>query len=284
MLEVLQVVLDVAIATFIAGALFTAGLEVTLQQVFAPLKDTSSVARTLLANVVLMPLFVYGMSVVFPLEQPFMVGVLLYGIASGAPYTPRLVSVAGADVASSIGSTMLLTVLTIAYMPIVLPWIIPGTEIGVWAIAKPLLLQMFVPLVVGLGIRSASARAAAALLRPANVIVNLSALVFLVLALVLHREALLDTLGTGAVSSAVALTVAGFVLGFALGPRGARPRVTLGLVTTARNIGAAATVATANFGDEPRVLITIAVCMFVVFALAFPAAKLYFKQRLDGGA
>ena len=284
MLEILQVVLDVAIATFIAGALFTAGLEVTLQQVFAPLKDTSSVARTLLANVVLMPLFVYGMSVVFPLEQPFMVGVLLYGIASGAPYTPRLVSVAGADVASSIGSTMLLTVLTIAYMPIVLPWIIPGTEIGVWAIAKPLLLQMFVPLVVGLGIRSASARAAAALLRPANVIVNLSALVFLVLALVLHREALLDTLGTGAVSSAVALTVAGFVLGFALGPRGARPRVTLGLVTTARNIGAAATVATANFGDEPRVLITIAVCMFVVFALAFPAAKLYFKQRLDGGA
>jgi predicted Na+-dependent transporter len=52
------------------------------------------------------------------------------------------------------------------------------------------------------------------------------------------------------------------------------------LATTARNIGAAATIATANFGDEPEVLITIAVCMFVVFALAFPAAKLYFHKRL----
>lgn len=284
MSEVLQVVLDVAIAVFIAGALFTAGLEVTFRQVFTPLKDTASVVRTLLANVVLMPLFVYAMSLAFPLEHPFMVGVLLYGVASGAPYTPRLVSVANADVASSIGSTMLLTVLTIAYMPFVLPWLVPGTEIGTWAIAKPLLLQMFVPLVVGLGVRRASTRAAQLLLRPANLVVNLSALVFLVLALVLHRAALLDTVGTGAISSAVALTVVGFLLGFALGQRGAGPRVTLGLVTTARNIGAAATIATANFGDEPRVLITIAVCMFVVFALAFPAAKLYFRHRLNGGA
>ena len=55
----------------------------------------------------------------------------------------------------------------------------------------------------------------------------------------------------------------------------------MGLVTTARNIGAAATIATANFGDEPKVLITIAVCMFVVFALAFPVAKLYFNKRLE---
>jgi len=57
--------------------------------------------------------------------------------------------------------------------------------------------------------------------------------------------------------------------------------VTLGLITTARNIGAAATVATANFRDDPRVLITVAVCMFVVFAIAFPASKLYFRKRLS---
>jgi hypothetical protein len=60
-----------------------------------------------------------------------------------------------------------------------------------------------------------------------------------------------------------------------------RGRVTLGLITTARNIGAAATVATANFRDEPRVLITVAVCMFVVFALAFPVSKLFFRKRLS---
>ena len=280
MFETLEIVLNVAIVVFIAGVLFTAGLEVTFRQVFEPMKNAGLVARALVANVLLVPLVVYAMSVFFPLEPPFMIGVLLYGFASGAPYTPKLVNVAGGDVPNSIAATMLLTVLTILYMPCVLPFLVPGSEIGIWEIAKPLLLQMFVPLVIGLGIRHLSERVATRLLRPANVVVNLSALTFLVLALVLHWDELVATAGTGALASAIVLTLVAFGIGYALGPGRLRGRVTLGLITTARNIGAAATIATANFRDDPRVLITVAVCMFVVFALAFPTAKLYFNKRL----
>ena len=139
---------------------------------------------------------------------------------------------------------------------------------------------MFVRVVIGLGIRHLSEGVATRLLRPANVVVNLSALTFLVLALVLHWDELVATAGTGALASAIVLTLVAFGIGYALGPGRLRGRVTLGLITTARNIGAAATIATANFRDDPRVLITVAVCMFVVFALAFPTAKLYFNKRL----
>jgi len=281
--DALKLTLDIAIVLFIGGALFTAGLEVSIEQVFTPLKNRSLVGRALLANVLLAPLLVYAMSALFPLERPHSIGFLLYGFAAGAPYTPRLVSVAGGDVPNSIGLTMLLTVLTILYMPIILPFLVPGTEIGLWAIARPLLLQMFVPLMIGLGARHASATLAERLRRPANLIVNLSAAVFLVLALWLHHEALLATAGTGTVTSAVALTLGTFGLGYLLGTDGEKGKVTLGLVSTARNIGAAATIATANFGEDPEVLITIAVCMFIVFALAFPVAKLYFHERLTVG-
>ena len=280
MLETLEIVLNVAIAVFIAGVLFTAGLEVTIAQVLEPMKDAGLTARVLVANVLLVPLVTYGMSVFFPLDPPYMIGVLLYGFASGAPYTPKLVSAAGADVPSSIAATMLLTVLTILYMPFVLPFLVPGTEIGIWEIAKPLLLQMFVPLVIGLAIRHFRERTADRLLRPAHLVVNLSAITFLVLALVLHWDELVTTARTGALASAVVLTLVAFGIGYALGPGRLKGRVTLGLITTARNIGAAATIATANFRDDPRVLITVAVCMFVVFALAFPAAKLYFNERV----
>jgi ACR3 family arsenite transporter len=245
----------------------------------APLKNRSILIRSLLANIVLAPLIVYAMSIVFPLERPFMIGVLLYGFAAGAPYTPKLVSVAAGDVPTSIGLTILLTVLTIFYMPLILPFLVPGTSIGIWDIAEPLLLQMFVPLVIGLLLRHLNERLAAKALRPANVIVNLSLLVFLVLALALHHEALLAIVGTGVVSSAAALTVLTFGAGCLLGRGGQKEKVTLGLVTTARNIGAAATIAMANFGNEPEVLLTIVVCLFVVFALAFPAAKLYSARR-----
>lgn len=279
MLEALHTALDLSVALFIAGVLFVAGLEVTFAQALAPLKNRSILIRSLLANIVLAPLIVYAMSIVFPLERPFMIGVLLYGFAAGAPYTPKLVSVAAGDVPTSIGLTILLTVLTIFYMPLILPFLVPGTSIGIWDIAEPLLLQMFVPLVIGLLLRHFNERLAAKALRPANVIVNLSLLVFLVLALALHHEALLAIVGTGVVSSAAALTVLTFGAGCLLGRGGQKGKVTLGLVTTARNIGAAATIAMANFGNEPEVLLTIVVCLFVVFALAFPAAKLYSTRR-----
>ena len=278
---VLEIILNVAIALFIAGVLFAAGLEVTFQQVLQPMRNAGLVTRALVANLVIVPLLIYGASTVFPLEEPYMIGVLLYGFAAGAPYTPKLVGLAGGDVPNSIAATMLLTVLTIVLMPFVLPFLVPGSEIGIWEIAKPLLLQMFVPLVAGLSIRHVSEAVATKLRRPANVVVNLSALIFLVLALVLHWDELVATAGTGTVAYAVVLTFASFAVGYLLGPGRMRGRVTLGLITTARNIGAAATVATANFRDDPRVLITVAVCMFVVFAIAFPASKLYFRKRLS---
>ncbi len=283
MLEALEVVLNVAIAVFIAGVLFTAGLEVTFQQALEPMRNLGLVTRTLLANLVIVPLLVYGASILYPLERPFMIGVLLYGFSAGAPYTPKLVNVAGGDVPSSIAATMLLTVLTIALMPFVLPLLVPGSAIGIWEIAKPLLLQMFVPLLAGLLIRHTSESAATKLRRPANILVNLSALIFLVLALVLHWDELAATARTGAVAYAILLTIVAFAIGYLLGPGKMRGRVTLGLITTARNIGAAATVATANFRDDPRVLITVALCMFVVFALAFPVSKLFFSKRLSVG-
>ena len=275
--------MNVTIAVFIAGVLFTSGLEVTFEQVVTPLKDRSVVARALLANVVIVPLFVYAMSRLYPLQRPYMIGMLLYGFASGAPYTPKLVSAAAGNVPSSIASTMVLTVLTIGYMPIVLPFIVPGADIGVWEIAKPLLLQMFVPLVIGLGIRHSRAGLADKLLKPSHLVVNLSLGVFLVLAVGLHHDALAAMIGTGVILSAVVLTVVAFAIGYVIGPVGAlgKGKTTLGLITTARNIGAAATVATANFQEDPRVLMTVAVCMFVVFALAFPAARLFFSKRLS---
>lgn len=111
---VLEIILNVAIAVFIAGVLFAAGLEVTFQQVLQPMRNAGLVTRALVANLVIVPLLVYGASTVYPLEEPYMIGVLLYGFAAGAPYTPKLVGLAGGDVPNSIAATMLLTVLSLS--------------------------------------------------------------------------------------------------------------------------------------------------------------------------
>ena len=49
MFEALEIVLNVSIALFIAGVLFTAGLEVTFRQVIEPMRNAGLVTRALVA-------------------------------------------------------------------------------------------------------------------------------------------------------------------------------------------------------------------------------------------
>ena len=53
---------------------------------------------------------------------------------------------------------VLLMVVTIFYLPIVLPLLVPDASISGWDIAKSLIVLMLIPLAIGLMLRSHSAR------------------------------------------------------------------------------------------------------------------------------
>ena len=50
----------------------------------------------------------------------------------------------------------LIMVVTIFYLPIVLPLLLPGVEVNSWDIAKSLIVTMLIPLVIGMLIKSHS--------------------------------------------------------------------------------------------------------------------------------
>ena len=81
---------------------------------------------------------------------------------------------------------------------------------------------------------------------------------------------LIATAKTGALVYGVLLTLAAFAVGYILGPGRMRGRVTLGLITTARNIGAAATVALV-FTSTGDVVLTLA--LFLIAHTGFVAGK-----------
>ena len=106
---------------FIVSSMLAMGLSLTMAQIIEPLKNARLVILALLANFVLVPLLAYLITLVIPLEQSLKIGLIVLATAAGAPFLPKLVQGAKGDIAFGVGLMVLLMVVTIIYLPIVLP-------------------------------------------------------------------------------------------------------------------------------------------------------------------
>jgi predicted Na+-dependent transporter len=121
---------------FVVTSMLAMSLSLSLQQMTQPLKNTRLVILALLANFLLVPLLAYVITKVIPLDQSLQIGVILLGTAAGAPFIPKLVQGAKGNVAYAVGLMFLIMVVTIFYLPFILPLLLPGVEVNPWDIAK----------------------------------------------------------------------------------------------------------------------------------------------------
>jgi predicted Na+-dependent transporter len=176
----LELSAKVAIFIFVVTSMLGVGLGLSLSQILESLRSTRLVFSSLAANVVLVPMLAYFIIRVIPLAQPLDIGIALLGTGAGAPFLPKLAEFARGNLAFAVGLMFLLMTVTIVYMPIVLPVLLPTAHVGVWAIARPLVTVMLMPLTVGLLLRArteAFARFMQTYLRRASTI----ALVFVII-------------------------------------------------------------------------------------------------------
>jgi BASS family bile acid:Na+ symporter len=270
--ENLEPLSRLAVLVFVVACMVAAGLGLTVRDVAAPLRRGRLVVLALMANFVIAPAVAVGLTRVVPLDLPYAVGLLLLGGAAGAPFLPKLAEAAKGDVAFSVGLMLLLTVGSVAFMPLVLPLMIPGLAADPWPILRPLLVTMLLPLAAGMAVR-AKWPAAAARLRPAVVVVsNVSLLIALALLIGLNFTAMLGTFGTGAVAVGVVFVAVSFAAGYALGGPAPATRSVLGLGTGQRNVAAALVVATQNFAD-PGVVVMLLVTTLAGLVVLLAAAR-----------
>jgi bile acid:Na+ symporter, BASS family len=104
----------------------------------------------LLANFLLAPLLMITSLYFAPFEPALKTGLLIYSLCAGAPLLIKLTRAAKHDVALGAAVMMLLMVVMVFYTPIVLPMILSGISVDGWAIAKSLLLELLLPIAVGM--------------------------------------------------------------------------------------------------------------------------------------
>src|SRR3954454_24606942 len=151
-MELLQKASSVAMLAFVLSSMLAMGLNLTVGQIITPLRNVRLVTLSLLVNFVLMPLAATGLATLLRLDEPLGVGLLLLGSAAGAPFLPKLAQIAKGNLAFAVGLMVLLMVITVGYLPLVLPLLLPGVSVNPAKIARSLCLLMLLPLGAALAV------------------------------------------------------------------------------------------------------------------------------------
>ncbi len=257
--QTLQVITQLSVLVFVLSSMLSMGLSLTIAQIMVPLRNTRLVLLGLVANFVLVPLLAYLILLVIPLEQGLATGLIIMACTAGSPFLPKLAESAKGNIAFSVGLMTLLMVVTVIYLPLVLPLLLQGASVSPWAIAQSLIVLMLMPLGIGLLIK-ARYESLADTLQPQMSQASTVALLLLIVALiVLKFRTILGLIGTGGLGAIVVFLVGAFVVGYLLGGGDSGIKSVLGLGTAQRNLSAALLVAGQNFADDPNVLVMIIV-------------------------
>jgi BASS family bile acid:Na+ symporter len=271
-MELLSKAVTVAMLSFVVSSMLAMGAALTVSQIFDPLRNVRLVVLALVANFVLMPLGAFALAKVLWLDEPLGVGLLLLGCAAGAPFLPKLAQLAKGNLPFGVGAMVLLMVITVAYLPIVLPLLLPGVTVNPVKIAQSLVLLMLLPLAIGLFVK-ARYDATAARVKPAlDWLSNVSLILLMVLITVVNFDKVLQVFGTRGILAGLLFIALGFCIGWLLGGPGKDTRTVLALATAQRNIAAALVVGSQSFSD-PKVVVMVIVVAIVGLIILMPLSR-----------
>ncbi|NOX61113.1 MAG: bile acid:sodium symporter family protein [Chloroflexi bacterium] len=276
MTEILTVVVQLSALVFVVGSMMAMGLSLTIPQITKPLKNGKLLVMALVANFILVPLLAYVLTLVFGnlfggFTEDNTIAFLLLATAAGAPFLPKLAQMARGNVAYSVGLMTLLMVVSVFFLPIVLPLLLPGVQVDAAAIARSLVITMLIPLAIGLFIRARYEESADHLQPIFGQASNTALLLMMGVLLLMNVKTILGTVGTGVLLAGVIFYLGSFIIGFLLGfgaDEGTKSVLALG--TGQRNLSAAFVVAAGNFSDRPDVIISLVVLAIVDLVVMLP--------------
>jgi BASS family bile acid:Na+ symporter len=225
---------------------------------------------------VLCPALAYLLGVVLPLTEPYAMGLMLLGLAPCAPLLPMMADKARGDVNYAASFMLLASAGTVIYMPLAVPLLVKGLTVSAWAVAKPMLLLVMIPLLVGIAIQMRRASTAAFLQPYVKNVTSVDTLLMLLLVVVIYAKGFVGAIGTWAILAQVlffTLTIVGsYALAFGVPPR-RKSVLTLGLST--RNCGAALAPLLVASDVEQNAIVMVSLGIPMMFIAALIAARVF---------
>jgi bile acid:Na+ symporter, BASS family len=277
--DFLQTTLKITLVIFMVGNLLDMGLRLKLNDAIPGLKNTRFVIQSLLWGFVLLPLFAVLLTKILPLDSSYAVGFVLLAMTPCAPFLPPMVDRAKGDMGYAAAFMLLMSVVTVIYLPLAVPVLVKGFTANALIIAKPLVLFLLVPLVIGLLLRH-QAEAVALKLHPAvKKITGINTILMLILCMVVYGEEFLGLVGSYAIGAQVLFfsvaTLAPYFSSPGM-PAGEKSVLSLGMAT--RNLGAAFAPLFAAHTEHSHAIAMVAFGVLMQAGFSFGAATWYGRR------
>ena len=280
MFELLRSSVQFIAPVFVIATMLNVGLTQKPSDIAGHLKNWPFFLKMLLANFVFAPLLMVVALYFAPFDPALKAGLLIFSLGAGAPFLIKLTQTAEHELALGAAVMVVLMVVTVPYVPVVLPLVLSGVSVDALAIAKALLLQMLLPVGVGMLV----AHLLPALTRKAQPWVgwagNVALYAMVVATLIGYFPNLMNIIGTGAFLVGLAFVAAAFGLGYLAGAGKDHLEDIGGLGTAQRNTAAGVIVAIQNFKD-PNVFVMLTLAnMLGIVMLMFIAKALSRDNRV----
>jgi BASS family bile acid:Na+ symporter len=282
--ETLMAIGNLAIYFFVVTSIAAMGLNLTVREILDPWKKKWLLTLSLVTNFVIIPLFALFILYLIPLDIDLATGLIIVAAAAGAPSLPKAMDIIGGNVAYAIGLTIVLVLVTIFYMPLMLPYLIPGVSVDESSTALYLIVFMLIPLVATMALRARSPSLALKLHPVMDRISDLSIIAVLLIYTIglftsdfsVKAGALLGLEGT---LVAVLFILGSFSIGYVLGGPELRNREVLAFGTGFRNVSAALVVVAANFDDPQILFMVLVIAVFGIIFMMILGGWLYRRNK-----
>jgi len=236
----ITVLFKISLAVFIAGNLLEMGLKLNPKQALLGLKNLHFVAHTLFWGFVVGPALAYAITLIIPLKHPYAIGLILLGMTPGAPFLPMFIDKVKGDLGYTAAFMLIVSVGTVIFMPFAVPLMIKGLTVTTWAIAKPLVIIILIPLSMGMLILHFFETLAVKIQKVVKNIVFVITFVVCVLGILIYWKGIISVAGSYALAAQIILflILTTFTYWFGFGLKHEQKMVmSIGMST--RNMGAA---------------------------------------------
>lgn len=242
------------------------------------LDNRAFLLRMLLLNFIVVPALMIAGVYLVDMEPVYAAGLLLFGLSAGAPFLIKLTDVSDSDIALAATVMLVLMVASVVVLPLALPQVIEGLTVDAWGITRSLLVQMILPLVVGMLLLQ-YAEPLVARVQPWVAATSNIALYVLIVAIVIgYLPAMSDPGLWVAIGVGLVVLVLALFLGWTMGDGHGHLKEVGGLGTAQRGTAAALIVAQTNF-DDPRILVVITLLNTFGVVLLIAAAKVMSRDN-----
>ena len=281
---------NITVVVFTVANLMAGGLECDMKEALKWLRSPKLLVPSLFWGWVAGPALAWLIILVLPLSEGHAAGLMLTSLAPIAPFLPLAAMKARGDMTFTGAYILLGTVVTVVLMPVMAPLLIKGLTLSTWPLAKPLIILVLIPLLIGIAIRFYAPTVATKIFPWVKKIGGIFLLLCLGTCLWIYGGEMLDTVGSFApgawVIFMVVMAVVPYLIGFGLKQN---QRSVMALGQSSRNISAGF-VAFFGITGPPAgmfMMVVLVVPLHVIIGLlAVPPvfAKLADKTVEDGAA